>query len=271
MTPSEAQRVPLAELPLSAFARDPNLPLSPVSLPLKRPATPGTPKAVAVALDEDELGTGRSPARRLFDATPRAIPSKDVGGGSGNGKGKGRAGPGDAPREMDTGAESSASASASARSRAREATAQRRGTKRTAGGTLAPSPPLTRRAAALSASSASSSASGFASAPSSSSRSSASTTPTSTPTPPVHDPGFVVFADDDAARTAPPPRTPFVPVSDADEENVPPVPDCATPRRKRFEPSKLSATVTASPDPSPPIRSGKQGMIAEADADAAGV
>lgn len=90
--PTRTQRVPLGDLPLVDFLPHPNgasgkahgFP-SPLSLPSKRgpptpskdrPSSPSTPKrrlrSAAVerisesSLATDELGTGRSPARRLF-------------------------------------------------------------------------------------------------------------------------------------------------------------------------------------------------------------
>ncbi|RSH86156.1 uncharacterized protein EHS24_004387 [Apiotrichum porosum] len=78
-----ARRGPLVDLPLAFFlppVHSTNLP-SPVSLPLKRgPPTPiregsgslQTPKRRVheTILEADDLGTGRSPARRLFTDTP---------------------------------------------------------------------------------------------------------------------------------------------------------------------------------------------------------
>lgn len=89
--PTRTQRVPLGDLPLVDFLPHPNgasgkahgFP-SPLSLPTKRgpptpsrgPASPSTPKrrlrSAAIEriseseLGTDELGTGKSPARRLF-------------------------------------------------------------------------------------------------------------------------------------------------------------------------------------------------------------
>lgn len=233
-------RQPLSELPLSDYVRDPNLPLSPVSLPLKRPATPGhaTPKRV-VELDADELGTGRSPARRLFDATPRASavagPSTSRFSRSAN------------ESELETsngGGSASASASGS--------TSSLNGSV----GALAPSPPLGSRRGSTSRP-----PRPELPTPSSSTSSTGASTPSSGR---IHDPGFTVFSDDDVLARPVPPSV-FVPVADADEENVPPAPEVeATPRRKRFEPSKLSTVTTSEPEHER-IASGKQGMIAEAD------
>lgn len=80
-TSATAQRAPLAELPISLYASQAsNLPPSPVSLPIKRGPLSASQKdsessqmakrrgseRISVTLEEDELGTGRSPARRLF-------------------------------------------------------------------------------------------------------------------------------------------------------------------------------------------------------------
>ncbi|EJT48700.1 hypothetical protein A1Q1_02245 [Trichosporon asahii var. asahii CBS 2479] len=240
-------RVPLAELPLSDYVRDPNLPLSPVSLPLKRPATPkaatATPKRVVVELDADELGTGRSPARRLFDATPRAskIARAPFGGNTAGGDG----------------IASSSSSSGSSGSSGSSLSGSGISGNTSVGG-LAPSPPLRSRR-------------GSDALPTPVSSTSSSTSSNTPSNGRVHDPGFVIFSDDDVL--ARPVSQLFVPVSDTDEENIPPEVEVeveATPRRKRFEPSKLSTVTTSSSssvveEKEQPAMSGKQGMIDEAD------
>lgn len=255
-------RAPLSELPLVDYVRDPNIPLSPVSLPLKRPATPkaaslATPKRVQVELDADELGTGRSPARRLFDATPRASkPSRSAPARSAHGV--------NGPSAENAGAGGSARGSSFG------------GIAGGSSGGLAPSPPLPSRRGSdalptpVSSASSASPVSSVSSASVSAAGSAASTPAAAR----IHDPGFVVFSDDDAAARPRPPAV-YAAGADsgadagADEENVPPEPEPepervelvdATPRRKRFEPSKLS-TVTTNEEPI----SGKRGMIAEAD------
>lgn len=238
-------RVPLSELPLSDYVRDPNLPLSPVSLPLKRPATPknatATPKRVVVELDADELGTGRSPARRLFDATPRAARQPGTPGLSRNTAG----GDGIASSSGSSGFVGGLNG----------------GSNGSVGG-LAPSPPLRSRRGSDALPTPASSSTSVSS--------SSTSTSTNTPSSGRHDPGFVIFSDDDVL--ARPVSQTFVPISDTDEENVPPpaaeleVEIEATPRRKRFEPSKLSTvTTSASPAEERKERRGKQGMIDEAD------
>lgn len=226
---------------MADYVRDPNLPLSPVSLPLKRPATPkatATPKRIIVELDVDELGTGRSPARRLFDATPKASRrasklSENAAGGDGVASSSGSGG--FASAASSAGAAGPAGGNGSV-------------------GVLAPSPPMGSRRG--------SSALPTPSSSTSSSTSSLSSTANSIGR--IHDPGFVIFSDEDVC--ARPVAQATVAVEGGDEENVPPEIEVeATPRRKRFEPSKLSTVTTSSSTIAEEARSGKQGMIDEAD------
>ncbi|WOO82855.1 uncharacterized protein LOC62_04G006337 [Vanrija pseudolonga] len=96
--PAKSPRAPLGELPLAAFApplHHLNAPPSPVSLPGKRgPPTDTNGDAVAsatpkrrvygtiaeriVTLDTDDLGTGKSPARKLFAERPAPASTPSV-------------------------------------------------------------------------------------------------------------------------------------------------------------------------------------------------